>query len=222
MSMAIHLSALDPLAVIFDLDGTLIDSTSDIATGANMVREHFGLAPWPEADVAAHIGWGLGHLLVNTLPELGPEEVQAGRAVFLQAYGTHLLDHTVPYPMVPEALSALSAADIPLGLVTNKPGMFLEPVLEGLSWQSTFGCVFGGDTLPTRKPDPGPLLEAAAALEVPPARCLYVGDTEVDAEAASRAEMPFACVPWGRAAEGVNRVDSSTVDFDALAIWARR
>lgn len=208
-------------AAIFDLDGTLIDSTGDIAAAANHVREINGLSPLPEAGVAAHIGWGLGHLLTHTLPGIEGAGLAAARAAFIEFYGAHCLVKTQPYPGADALLSALAEAGVALGLVTNKPGMFLDPILDGLGWRERFGAVLGGDALPQRKPDPAPLVAAMARLGVEAAETIYVGDTEVDAETARRASVDFVAVPWGRVVgAGPADTGSEAQTFEVLTFEA--
>lgn len=196
-----------PHAWLFDLDGTLLDSLGDLADAANAARAAVGLEPWPEADVARHIGHGLGHLLQGVLPaELHPR-MGAARAAFIAHYRANLLARSRPYPGVQPMFDALGGA--PLGLVTNKPGMFVDAILDGLGWSARFQAVVAGDTLAARKPDPAPLLHALDILGVTPARAAYVGDSEVDRDAALAAGVRFIAVAWGRVAGAT----AETVDW---------
>ncbi len=187
-----------PTALLFDLDGTLIDSDADLAAAANHARGALGLAALPVAGVRRHVGHGLAWLLQHVIPAPLHVRLPEAREAFVAWYGAHLLDATRPYAGVAEALDALR--DHPLGIVTNKPSMFLAPIVAGLGWSDRFGVVVGGDALPERKPHPAPLLHAIERLGATPARALYVGDSEVDRETASAAGVRFLCVGWGRAA----------------------
>jgi phosphoglycolate phosphatase len=187
-----------PFALLFDLDGTLIDSDADLAAAANRARGALGLAPLPVPDVRRHVGHGLAYLLQHVVPADLHARLPEARDAFVAWYRAHLLDATRPYPGAAEALDVLRGH--PLGIVTNKPAMFLDPIIAGLGWGDRFGVVVGGDTLPERKPHPVPLLHAIARLGATPGRALYVGDSEVDRETAAAAGVRFLCVGWGRAA----------------------
>jgi phosphoglycolate phosphatase len=186
------------IALLFDLDGTLIDSDADIAAAANRARGALGLEPLAIADVRRQVGHGLGYLLQHVIPADLHARLPEAREAFVDWYRAHLLDETRPYPGVDEALAALRGH--PLGIVTNKPAMFLDPIVQGLGWGDRFGVVVGGDSLPERKPHPAPLLHALERLGATRDRALYVGDSEVDRETAAAAGVRFLCVGWGRAA----------------------
>lgn len=114
-------------------------------------------------------------------------------------YAAHLVDRSAPYPGVDAFLASQPRGS--LGLVTNKPSAFVTPILDALGWNDRFGVVLGGDTLPTRKPHPGPLLAALDALGARAGSSVFVGDSEVDREASRRAGIPFVAVRWGRVAQ---------------------
>jgi phosphoglycolate phosphatase len=206
-------------AVLFDLDGTLLDSRGDLADAANATRGHLGLEPLSDEAVEVHTGWGMMALLQGVLPEVQPSELAALREVFVAHYRAHLLDRSRPCPGVEEMFDALAGRK--LGLVTNKPTMFTAPILEGLGWTRRFDVVVCGDTTPSRKPSPEPLLYALGALGVTAERALFVGDTPIDAETAAAAGVDFVCVGWGRAASAT---DSSRViaSLDALPAVVER
>lgn len=200
-------------AILFDLDGTLLDSEGDLCDAANRARAALGLAPLPEADIRGHIGYGLRHLLERVVPESLHGRLDEARAAFVAWYGAHLLDRSRPYEGAGEALRALRAH--PLGLVTNKPSMFLDPLLEGLGWRGLFGAVIGGDTLPERKPHPRPLLYAIERLGATPERAVYVGDSEVDRATAAAAGVRFIAVAWGRIAPAMTGTLARLSDLPA-------
>ncbi|MCA9545868.1 MAG: HAD-IA family hydrolase [Myxococcales bacterium] len=200
-----------PHTVIFDLDGTLLDSIPDLAAAANAARATLGLAPLPAEAVEAGVGWGLGHLLRHVLPPDAHEQLPALRAAFIAAYQQAPMARGGLYPGAEALVAAWPRTR--LGLVTNKPRMFLDPILTHLGWGVRFGAVVAGDDLPERKPDPAPLRAAMRALGVVPGQVLFVGDSEVDAETARRAGVEFAAVPWGRVAPTAARVLASLHDL---------
>ncbi|WP_425098311.1 phosphoglycolate phosphatase [Tropicibacter sp. S64] len=176
--------------IVFDLDGTLIHSAPDIHLGvANMLAEQ-GLAQLDQATVVSFIGNGLPHLAglvmaATGIPENRHEEITASLMRHYDAINGQL---TRPFTGVPEALDALRGAGHRLAVCTNKPEAPARDILRMMALDC-FDAVIGGNTLPQRKPDPAPLHAALAALGDGPA--LYVGDSEVDAETAERAGVPF-------------------------------
>ncbi len=176
--------------LLFDLDGTLIDSRADIVTSVNLMLDELGDAPLPATQVITFVGEGMRLLIERALrasrtPE--PEEAQITHALELYRgkYRAHLLDQTLTYPEVYETLEAL--AHLPKAVVTNKPLEFTLTILAALDLQRHFVAVIGGDSLPERKPAPAPLLEAARLCKVAPSDCLMIGDTKVDMEAGKAA-----------------------------------
>lgn len=189
-----------PAAVLFDLDGTLLDSAPSLAAGVAAARGRFDLPPLDPAAVAPHVGRGLGDLLRATLPAGHHHDLAPARAAFHAAYRAHLLDAR-PMPGADALLSALGPR---AGLVTNKPRMYLEPLLAHLGWR--FGVVVDGDHPAGRKPEPEPLRWAARALGYDVTACAYVGDSLADRDAAEAAGMPFVAVVWGRVPDATHRV----------------
>ena len=183
---------LSHLAVIFDLDGTLIDSMPDIHATANRVFAAMGFAALSLPEVQAHVGKGLPNLVARLLEHHGQTAagplLTATIARFETEYATaHSL--TTPYPGVPQALTTLAAAGAALGLCTNKPLTPAKAILQTLGLAPRFAALLGGDSLATRKPDPEHLLATARLMgrrEV-----IFVGDSEVDAETAKSANLPF-------------------------------
>ncbi len=179
--------------LLFDLDGTLLDTLGDLADAASAARAALGLPPVTDAAVAPHIGWGLGHLLSHVLPEGLEDPLPTARAAFMAYYADHLLVRSTPYPGAEELMRRRGERF--LGLVTNKPSRFVKPILARLGWR--FDVVVAGDTLPQRKPDPGPLRHALEGVDGRD-RAIFVGDSEVDRAAAEAAGLRFVAVAWGR------------------------
>jgi phosphoglycolate phosphatase len=190
-------------ALAFDLDGTLIDSRRDITTAVNRTRAELALPPIPLAAVVTMVGEGARLLVERALgpeqfsPEqFSPEQIDAALARYLGHYAEVCLDETRAYPGVEEMLATLSGR-YPLALLSNKGEALSRKVLDGLGLARHFREILGGDSLPTRKPDPTGLRVLAGRLGVPVDRLLLVGDTWIDAETAHNAGSPFALVEWG-------------------------
>ncbi len=178
--------------LLFDLDGTLIDSKADIATSINLMLNELGQASLSLERVLGFVGEGMRLLVGRALQaslERVPQEQETDRAleVYLRHYSEHLLDQTYIYPEVEETLAAF--AHLPKAIVTNKPYDFTVTLLERLNLLSHFAVVLGGDSLPERKPAPLPLLEAATRCEVTPDHCLMIGDSRFDILAGRAAGM---------------------------------
>gem|GEM_PF-44483 len=191
-------------ACLFDLDGTLIDTTADIATAVNLTRASLELPSLTEDEVALGIGHGASALLKRCLPLEHHDELEAHRETFIEAYRAHLFDRTCFYDGAEEALLALQARGVKVGVVTNKPVELAWPLLEHLGWAERFEVVIGREQGRLAKPHPEPLFRAMSALEVTPQEALYVGDSEVDAQAALAAGLEFLIVPYGRAVTDVH------------------
>jgi phosphoglycolate phosphatase len=176
--------------IVFDLDGTLIDSAEDIRAIANRLLEDEGKSPLSRAEVRSFIGNGVSVLVARMRAARGlPESIHERMlADFNLAYEA-AVENTRPYPSVPEALARLQAEGHRLGLCTNKPVAPCRAVIDHVGLGHAFDVVIGGDSLPVLKPDPAPLHAAFAQLGEGP--MLYVGDSETDAETARRAGVPF-------------------------------
>lgn len=183
--------------LIFDLDGTLVDSRADLAAAVNHMLRTLGLAELPPATVCEYIGEGARMLVQRALGPARRERLEDGLQVFLGYYGTHLLDCTRPYDGIPETLTALTEHGVVLTVLTNKPEAMSRAILDGLGLSSHFAAVVGGDSLPVRKPDPAGIGTLLSATRTLPERTLLVGDSLVDVETARAARVAFCGVAWG-------------------------
>ncbi|MFL6678068.1 MAG: phosphoglycolate phosphatase [Burkholderiaceae bacterium] len=189
--------------VLFDLDGTLIDSAPDLAGAANRLRADHGLEPLPLDALRPMVGSGArGMVGVAFGVAPGEPRFEALRDAFLAHYEAGLLERTGPFDGVADLLSALEAAGIAWGIVTNKATRFTVPIVAGLGLAQRAGVVVCGDTTPHSKPHPEPLLHAARALGVAPEHVAYVGDDLRDAQAARAAGMPMLAATWGYLGQG--------------------
>ncbi|MGR3548872.1 MAG: phosphoglycolate phosphatase [Roseovarius sp.] len=206
-------------AVIFDLDGTLIDSAPDIHAAANRVMARHGFALFTPEETRSFIGSGVPHFITCCLTARGRAGDGALRArlieEFIADYET-AVTLTRVYPGVMGALDVLAGADLALGLCTNKPEGPAHSVLSHLGLDGYFPVIIGGDSLTVRKPDPAPLQATAAALGA--RDVVFVGDSEVDAETAARAGVPFVLYTQGYRKGPVERIthDRAFSDFAHL------
>jgi 2-phosphoglycolate phosphatase len=187
-----------PAAVLFDLDGTLIDSAPDLAGACNDMRIARGLDALPYERLRAIVGSG-ARGMVGVGFGLTPDD--AGylelRDEFLRRYESRMTQQTRIFPAVSELLGALGEAGIAWGIVTNKATRFAAPLVAALGLVPSAGALVCGDTTPHAKPHPEPLLEAARRLGQPPARCIYVGDDRRDVDAGRAAGMRTVVAAWG-------------------------
>ena len=188
-------------AVIWDLDGTLVDSAPDLATALNMVLGQRGFAGHSLDMVRSMVGNGVPKLVERGFNAAGmrpdPAQLEQLVAMFVTQYRACATDQTRPYPQVVEALQSIQSMSIPMGVCTNKPEALTRQILDGLDLSTYFSSVVGGDTTSTRKPDPQPLLACLHGLATKPASCLMIGDSTHDVLAARAAGLPVAVVPWG-------------------------
>jgi len=189
-------------AVLFDLDGTLVDSAPDLCNAVNRVLADLGRPPVPLARLRQVVSKGGRAMLSVALPDLPEAERERLLPPFLARYGEALAVDSVAFAGVAELLAAIEARGLRWGIVTNKPEGLARGVVEGFGWQSRCAVLVGGDTLPTRKPDPGTLLHACAALGIDAGEALYVGDDLRDVQAARAAGMPCVAALWGYREDG--------------------
>ncbi len=194
--------------VIFDLDGTLIDSAADLAHAVNGMLTALGREPLQVGEVRAMIGDGMVKLVERALAArslVGVDPAAAHRMV-LDRYEAEPVRATVPYPGVRAALEHLRAASVRLAVCTNKPAHLAEAILERLELAGLFARVVGGDSLPFRKPDPRMLEAVLASFAAAPRDALMVGDSEVDAAAAEAAGVPMILMRHGYRRGPIERI----------------
>ncbi len=184
-------------AVLFDLDGTLVDTLHDIAVAMNQVLEAAGLPTHLAEKYREYVGWGARDLVVKSLPEGSDADVDELLAGFRERYYGTPLGTSALYPGVAELLGELEARDVPMGILTNKPEEPAHLVVAGLMADVPFREVRGAREGVPHKPDPTALLELAEAMGVAPQHCFYLGDTEIDIQTARAAGMVPVGVAWG-------------------------
>jgi phosphoglycolate phosphatase len=183
-------AAGDIRTVLFDLDGTLLDTAPDLADALNALLEENSCAPLPYADIRPVVSHGgialvdLGFRLAHADPRFEPL-----RRRLLDIYRANISRKTRPFPGMLELLERLEARAINWGVVTNKPGWLTDPLLRELDLFDRAACVVSGDTLEQRKPHPAPMLHACEQAGSTPAQCVYVGDAQRDVEAGRNAGM---------------------------------
>jgi len=184
-------------AVLFDLDGTLIDSRKDIAAAANITRRHYGLPPLPDDVIGTFVGLGIMVLLEKALESKDTVRLKEAHAVFKNFYREHCVDDTRPFPGTFELLETLQNRGVKLGVVSNKPQEFTDFILKKLDLWDFFPVALGPEATVNKKPHPEPLLTALKRLGVQPQEAVMIGDSTVDIEAARAARMLVGVVTHG-------------------------
>ena len=191
------MSDLFPKLVLFDLDGTLLDSAPDMAATVNRMRAARGRPPMPLDELRPHVSKGSRAMSAAAFPELGGEVSSEMIREFLDTYEQELGRNSVLFDGVAELLDAIEADGARWGIVTNKPEYLAKQVMPQLGWDTRSAILIGGDTLPQRKPHPLPLLHSAQQLGVAVEDCVYVGDDQRDIDAARAAGMRSIVALWG-------------------------
>lgn len=186
-----------PELVLFDLDGTLVDSAPDFRATLDVLRAERGMPPMTLAALRPHVSKGARAMLAASFPDVSAGDREDLIPRFLAIYEQELARHGAAFDGVESLLQAIETDGGRWGIVTNKPEYLARLLLPRLGWDTRCAVLLGGDTLPVRKPDPEPLLHAARQLGVAPAACVYVGDDERDIVAARAAAMPSVVALWG-------------------------
>ncbi|OHB25502.1 MAG: hypothetical protein A2X84_10075 [Desulfuromonadaceae bacterium GWC2_58_13] len=192
---------------LFDLDGTLVDSVLDLATGVNLLRGELGLPPQPVEQVRACVGDGATQLVKRAIPEVPFNETLLRR--FLTRYGEHLLDQTRVYPGIFDFLDGHRHHR--MGVVTNKPHGYTLPLLDGLGLTPYFAVVVGGDSCREKKPHPAPVRYALQQLGSSPHAAVLIGDHHTDLISGAAAGVRTCFCAWGIGQHG----DAPYDDFAA-------
>lgn len=187
--------------VIFDLDGTLVDSAPDLHASANRLLDEMGYESLDLATVTSFIGNGIPKLVERSLRTVGAPtrapDLEVATSRFKAIYGEAPVAFSELYPGVGDALAELVQQGLALGVCTNKSEQLAKAVVEGMGLGEQISALVGGDTLAQRKPDPEPLYECARRLECPTENCVYVGDSETDEATAVAAGLPFVLFTKG-------------------------
>jgi phosphoglycolate phosphatase len=184
--------------LIFDLDGTLIDSRLDLASSVNAARAHLGRPPLTNDTVYTYVGKGVPVLIKRAMGEgASDRELERAQAYFLDHYRQHMLDHTTLYPGAAEALEKLSAAGIKLAVLTNKPVEFSQAIVDGLGVGRHFLRVYGGNSFEQKKPHPIGVETLMAECGADRERTIMIGDSAVDVQTARNASVKSWGVSYG-------------------------
>lgn len=205
--------------IIFDLDGTLVDTADDLTASLNHALVALGREPVPPRDVRAMVGHGARRLLERGLSASGrcdDELVEQGLPLFLDYYAANIMAYSRPFEGVEATLDSLADRGFKLAVCTNKPAALTKRLIEALGWQDRFTAVLGADSRPWRKPDPRHLIDTLAAAGGE--RAIFVGDSGTDADTALAAGVPLVLVSFGYSTEPVGDMGADVLidRFDAL------
>lgn len=209
-------------AIVWDLDGTLVDSAPDLASALNAVLDKRGFAGHSLSTVRTMIGDGAAQLVERGFNATGIR-LDAGQldelvSLFMQEYVACATDLTRPYPLVVDVLEQIREMNVPMGVCTNKPEAISRQILDELGLSGYFSSVVGGDTTSTRKPDPQPLLTCIRELATEPHASLMIGDSAVDVNAAHAAGVSIGLVPWGYRSAPVEELGADFILYDLAAL----
>ncbi|MBV8807862.1 MAG: HAD hydrolase-like protein, partial [Acidobacteriaceae bacterium] len=186
------------MLLVFDLDGTLIDSAADLAISMNATRRHFGLAPLDPKLICSYVGNGAAVLVRRAIvPDAGEAVLDDALAFFLKFYRAHALEHTRLYPGVGETVESLAQGGHTLGVLTNKPARISSDIIAALGLQLCFARVYGGDSFASKKPDPIGIVTLMNAFGAARECTMMIGDSSVDVQTARNAGVRSCGVSWG-------------------------
>ena len=184
-------------AVLFDLDGTLVDSLEDLTDAVNRVRNAFSHPPLSTDAVRLKVGKGARNLVQQALPGAAETDINHALGLFLEFNKQHIADKSRLYPGIMETLHELAARDIKMAVISNKNEDLSVLILQALGVHGLFASICGGDTYPENKPSPLPLLKVIEKLGMTPHECVMVGDSINDIEAGIRAGITSIACTWG-------------------------
>lgn len=217
------MTAMHFQSVTFDLDGTLLDTIADLAEGCRLMLAEIGAPERSQAEVHSFVGKGMAVLVERCLTHGQAPTAEALHAA-IESFKRHYSEVngrlTQIYPGVQEGLEAWKASGLKMGVVTNKPGMFTEALLERMGMTAYFDVIVSGDTTAHKKPHPEPILHACRLFGVRPDRNLHIGDSENDILSARAAGCPTFCVPYGyNEGKPVDSADCDALVSDLLAAY---
>lgn len=190
--------------LIFDLDGTLVDSANDLADATNATLQALNKPTFDEKIIRGWVGNGAKVLIARALsgsqtidPNLDESLLNDALSIFFKYYGEHTCIKTQPYEGVDKGLKQLKNAGFQLAIITNKPLQFVPTILQTLGWQDLFAITLGGDSLPVKKPDPTPLLYVCEQLNIAPNQSYMIGDSKNDILAGKNANIDTLALTYG-------------------------
>ncbi|MDD3053435.1 MAG: HAD-IA family hydrolase [Endomicrobiaceae bacterium] len=197
--------------VIFDLDGTLVDSQQDLTSAVNFTRKYYGLEPLEVATVASYLGSGIPALVKSVLPNVDEKDIPNATVMFKEFYSKHLIDTTKTYSGVSEMLSSLK--DVRKAILSNKSEKFSKDIIEKLGLKDFFDSIYGGDSFDEKKPSPRPIYEIMKSLSVKKENTIMVGDGANDIIAGKTADIKTIAVLYGYSSK--EKVEKIQPDFIA-------
>lgn len=198
--------------IAFDLDGTLADTAPDLAAALNHTLAELGRPTVDPESVRHLVGHGAKPLLRKGLAATGEADetlIERGFPIYLDFYAANICVGTTRYPALDDAMDALAARGVKLAICTNKPERLTHLLVDALGWTGRFAAIVGADTLPVKKPDPLPLLEAIA--RAGGGRAAFVGDSITDADTAKAAGVPFVAVSFGFSDRPIEQLGADAV-----------
>jgi phosphoglycolate phosphatase len=183
--------------LVFDFDGTLVDTKKDIADSINRMLKELELPTLDRKILYTFIGKGVNHLITQSLKEVGYDDLPHATDAFMRHYEAHLMDQTTLFPNCRETLNYFSNKENTI--LSNKPTRFITEILDALNWRIPFSTIIGGDSMPAKKPDPGGLLHILEQHKTRSEDALMIGDSLVDVETGKRAGVKTCGVTYGHA-----------------------
>ena len=195
--------------LVFDFDGTLVDTKKDIADSVNRTLKELGLRTLDRETLFTFIGKGVNHLMSQTLQQVGYDDLPRATDVFMRHYEAHLMDQTGLFPNCRETLEHFAHKENTI--LSNKPTRFITRILDALDWRAPFSTIIGGDLMPEKKPDPVGLHHILEQHQARPEDALMIGDSLVDIETGKRAGVKTCGVTYGHA--GRTSLESANPDW---------